>query len=65
MNYCEALRSLRRFIENSCGLIFTPGKGKLEISRSIWTLSIIDEAGEVASRLGRNYPTFLNPQREV
>lgn len=28
-------------------------------------MSVIDESYEIAQRLGRTYPTFLNPQREA
>jgi hypothetical protein len=28
-------------------------------------MSVIDESYEIAHKLGRTYPTFLNPQREA
>jgi len=58
------MKKLKHFIEFGLNNIFTVIKTKNEIIKHLWIVSIIDEAYEIVNRLGRAYPTFLNPQKE-
>jgi hypothetical protein len=65
MNYCEAMRNLKKFIEFSYSNVFNGIKTRPDLVKNLWMMSVIDESYEIAQRLGRTYPTFLNPQREA
>jgi len=67
MNYCDATRSLKKFIEVSWANLLMSNRSKDEenVLKNMWVLSLIDECSAIAQRLGRLYPTFLNSQKET
>jgi hypothetical protein len=58
------MKNLKKFIDFCSGTSFNIIKSnKQELLKNMWVLTVIDEAYEVAHRLGRAFPTFLNQQR--
>jgi hypothetical protein len=67
MSYCEAMRTLKKFIEVSLNNIQFSHRNGLEnaMLKNMWIISVIEESYEIGVRLGRIYPTFLNTQKET
>lgn len=67
MSYCEAMRTLKKFIEVSMNNIqFSTRSGQENaMLKHMWIITVIEETYEVAAKLGRTYPTILNSQKEA